>query len=98
MRVSGNTVVVNGLNKNDPEYRAGVGQNFNNFNYIADITTPADQRLRDLAGNQCEYSGSALQQVLEVRANIFAQRHQSAVPGERHGGRQPVDVDLRRPA
>ena len=51
VRVSGNTVVVNGLNKNDPEYRAGVGQNFNNFNYIADITTPADQRLRDLAGN-----------------------------------------------
>ena len=48
--VSGNTVVVVGL-KEDPIWRAGVGQNTNNFNYIANITAPAEQRLRDISGN-----------------------------------------------
>ena len=51
VRVSGNTVVVYGLKKDFPGYRAGVGQNINNFYYRAYFNTPADQRLRDLAGN-----------------------------------------------
>ena len=51
VRVSGNTVVVDGLSKGYPKYRAGVGQNINNFKYVADVTTPASQRLRDLSGN-----------------------------------------------
>ena len=48
--VSGSTVVVVGLNEDD-RYRAGVGQYTPNFYYVADITTAADQRLRDLSGN-----------------------------------------------
>ena len=52
VHVRGNTVVVVGL-KQDPnsEYRAGAGQRTNNIYYVADMTTPADQRLRDLSGN-----------------------------------------------
>ena len=49
--VQGNTVVVVGLKKDDPEFRAGVSQNINNFWYWADTDKPADQRLRDLSGN-----------------------------------------------
>ena len=45
--VSGNTAVVVGL-KDNPRYRAGVGQHINNFSYRVDDTT---RRLRDLAGN-----------------------------------------------
>ena len=48
--VSGNTVVVVGLRDN-PRYRAGVGQNINNFLFTVETTDPATQRLRDLAGN-----------------------------------------------
>ena len=48
--VSGNTVMVVGLSE-ELRSRAGVGQNANNFHYIANITAPAEQRLRDLSGN-----------------------------------------------
>jgi len=48
--VSGNTVVVVGLN-NNPRYRAGVGQFTPPFYYMADTTAAADQRLRDISGN-----------------------------------------------
>ena len=48
--VEGSTVVVVGLNE-DPRYRAGVGQNVNNFHYRANTDMPANQRLRDLSGN-----------------------------------------------
>ena len=52
VRISGNTVVVDGLREYiNPEFRAGVGQNTNNFYYRADFTSPANQRLRDLSGN-----------------------------------------------
>ena len=48
--VSGSTVTVVGLTE-DARFRAGVGQNSNAAYYYADVTTPADQRLRDISGN-----------------------------------------------
>ena len=57
VRVSGNTVVVDGLMKNDPEFRVRVGQNNSIFYYYADITSPAEQRLRDLSGNHVHTPG-----------------------------------------
>ena len=50
VHISGSTVTVVGL-EDDARYRAGVGQNHNGFYYVADVTTPADQRLRDVSGN-----------------------------------------------
>ena len=50
VQISGSTVTVVGLTE-DARFRAGVGQNYNGVEYIADVTTPADQRLRDVWGN-----------------------------------------------
>ena len=49
--IQGNTVVVVGLKKDNPAFRAGVSQNINNLDYWANTGKPADQRLRDLSGN-----------------------------------------------
>ena len=50
VRISGNTVTLVGLTS-DPQYRAGVGQNYNNVWYRADTHVPVEQRLRDVSGN-----------------------------------------------
>ena len=52
VHIRGNTVVVVGLKGDEnSKWRSGVGQRTNNLYYIADVSTPADQRLRDLSGN-----------------------------------------------
>ena len=50
VQISGSVVTVVGL-KDKARYRAGVGQNYQSFFYIVDVSTPADQRLRDISGN-----------------------------------------------
>ncbi len=53
--IDGNTVVVVGLRGGEnSSVRGGVGQRTNNFRYIADLNTPADQRLRDFSGNHVD--------------------------------------------
>ena len=52
--VSGNTVTLVGLN-DDPRFRAGVGQGYNNVWYGADTRAHADQKLRDVSGNPVKH-------------------------------------------
>ena len=50
VRISGNTVTLVGL-KDDPQYRAGVGQTYNNVWYRSNVHAPVEQKLRDASGN-----------------------------------------------